>query len=220
VEFAVEEIDRCAADRRFVAVQLVSMQETPLGRRHWWPIFAAAQRHGLALTIHPGSTYRQSLTSLGWPTFYIEDYTAYAQAFQSQLGSLVCEGVFTKFPGLKVVLLESGVTWLPAFLWRVSKFWRGVRAEVPWVDRAPADIVRDHVRLTIAPFDAPSDPEVIERVIDHLGSDDILLYASDYPHWQFDGEDAIPPGVPEALRRKLMVDNPLATYPRLREDER
>jgi predicted TIM-barrel fold metal-dependent hydrolase len=44
-----------------------------------------------------------------------------------------------------------------------------------------------------------------------------LLYASDYPHWQFDGEDAIPPGVPEALRRKLLVDNPLATYPRLRE---
>jgi hypothetical protein len=193
------------------------MQETPLGRRHWWPVFAAAQRHKLALGIHPGSTYRQSLTSLGWPTFYIEDYTAYAQAFQSQLGSLICEGVFTKFPGLKVVLLESGVTWLPSFLWRLSKFWRGVRSEVPWLDRSPADIVRDHVRLTITPFDAPSDPDVVERLIGHLGSDEILLYASDYPHWQFDGEDAIPPGVPEALRRKLLVDNPLATYPRLRE---
>jgi hypothetical protein len=217
VEFAVDEIERCAPDRRFVAVQFVSMQETPLGRRHWWPVFSAAERHKLVLSIHPGSTYRQSLTSLGWPTFYIEDYTAYAQAFQSQLGSLICEGVFTKFPGLKVVLLESGVTWLPSFLWRLSKFWRGVRSEVPWLDRSPADIVRDHVRLTITPFDAPSDPDMVERLIGHLGSDEILLYASDYPHWQFDGEDAIPPGVPEALRRKLLVDNPLATYPRLRE---
>ncbi|HEY7299027.1 MAG TPA: amidohydrolase family protein [Xanthobacteraceae bacterium] len=217
VEFVVDEIERCAGDRRFVAVQLLSMQETPLGRRHWWPIFAAAERHGLAVAIHPGSTYRQSLTSLGWPSFYIEDYTAYAQSFQSQLGSLICEGVFTKFPGLKIILLESGVTWLPAFLWRLSKFWRGVRSEVPWVDRPPPDIVRDHVRLTIAPFDAPSDPELVKRLIDHLGSDDILLYASDYPHWQFDGEDAIPAGAPEALRRKLLVDNPLATYPRLRE---
>jgi predicted TIM-barrel fold metal-dependent hydrolase len=156
------------------------------------------------------------MTSLGWPTYYIEDYTAYAQAFQSQLGSLITEGAFAKFPKLKVVLLESGVTWLPGFLWRLSKFWRGVRSEVPWVDRSPDEIVRDHVRLTVQPFDAPDN--MTERMIDHLDSDDILLYASDFPHWQFDGEDALPPGLPESLRRRILVDNPLATYSRLRED--
>ena len=218
IEMAVDEVERVAKDRRFVSIRVLSMQETPLGRRHWWPLYAAAERHDLPISIHPGSTYRQSITSLGWPSYYIEDYTAYAQAFQSQVGSLVCEGVFAKFPKLKVVLLESGVTWLPSFLWRISKFWRGVRSEVPWVDRSPADIVRDHVRLTVAPFDAPPDPVVIEQMLDQLRSDDILLYASDYPHWQFDGEDAIPPGLPEGLRRKILVDNPLATYPRLRED--
>ena len=126
--------------------------------------------------------------------------------------------MFAKFPGLKVVLIESGVTWLPGFLWRISKFWRGVRAEVPWVDRSPADIVRDHVRLTIQPFDAPAEPDVVERVIDQLRSDDILLFASDFPHWQFDGDDAMPLGLPDALKRKIMVENPLATYPRLSED--
>jgi predicted TIM-barrel fold metal-dependent hydrolase len=218
VEFAVEEIKRCAADRRFVQVQMLAMQETPLGRRHWWPVYAAAERHHLPIALHPGSTYRHSLTSLGWPTYYLEDYAAYAQAFQSQLGSMISEGVFAKFPGLKVVLLESGVTWLPGFMWRISKFWRGVRAEVPWVDRSPADIVRDHVRLTIQPFDAPADPDVVERVIDQLRSDDILLYASDFPHWQFDGDEALPPGLPDGLKRKILVDNPLATYPRLSED--
>jgi predicted TIM-barrel fold metal-dependent hydrolase len=74
------------------------------------------------------------------------------------------------------------------------------------------------VRLTITPFDAPEDPDVVERMVDQLRSDDILLYASDYPHWQFDGDDAIPAGVPEGLRRKILVDNPLATYARLKED--
>jgi predicted TIM-barrel fold metal-dependent hydrolase len=216
----VDEIERCAKDRRFVQVLLLAMQESPLGRRHWWPIYAAAERHRLPIGIHPGSTYRHSITSLGWPTYYIEDYASYAQAFQSQLGSLISEGVFTKFPGLKVVLIESGVTWLTGFLWRFSKFWRGVRSEMPWVDRPPADIVRDHVRLTIQPFDAPAEPGVVERVIDHLRCDDILLYASDFPHWQFDGDDALPPGLPEALRHKILVDNPLATYARLKESAR
>jgi uncharacterized protein len=220
VEYAVDEIERCALDRRFVQVLVLAMQELPLGRRHFWPIYAACERHGLPLGIHAGSAYRNPVTSLGWPTWYIEDYASQAQGFQSQMASLICEGVFAKHPALKVVLIESGVTWLPGFLWRFGKFWRGLRTEVPWVDRAPWEIVRDHFRLTIQPFDAPGDPHSVERAIEHLRSDDTLLYASDYPHWQFDGDAVVPAGFSLALRRKIQVDNPLATYARLREDAR
>ena len=73
-------------------ILVLAMQETPLGRRHLWPIYAAAERHGLPLGIHAGSSYRHSITSLGWPSYYIEDYASHTQAFQSQVASLVCEG--------------------------------------------------------------------------------------------------------------------------------
>ena len=220
VEYAVDEIERCAKDKRFVQVLVLAMQEVPLGRRHFWPIYAACERHGLPLGIHAGSAYRNPVTALGWPSWYIEDYAAQAQGFQSQVASLITEGVFAKHPELKVVLIESGVTWLPGFLWRFGKFWRGLRTEVPWVDRAPWEIVRDHFRMTIQPFDAPDDPHEVERAIEHLRSDDILLYASDYPHWQFDGDAVVPTGFSPALRKKIAIDNPLATYPRMKEDAR
>ena len=180
-ELAVAEIERCAVDKRFVQVLVLSMGEAPLGRRQYWPVYEAAERHGLPLGIHAGSSYKHPVTSLGWPSYYIEDYAANSQGFQAQVASLVCEGVFVKYPKLKVVLLESGVTWLPAFLWRLSKFWRGVRLEVPWLDRSPAEIVRDHFRLTIQPFDGPDDPAAVAKLIDHLQSDDILLFSSDFP---------------------------------------
>jgi predicted TIM-barrel fold metal-dependent hydrolase len=45
----------------------------------------------------------------------------------------------------------------------------------------------------------------------------MLLFATDFPHWQFDGADALPPGLSAALIQKLAMDNPLATYPRLKE---
>jgi predicted TIM-barrel fold metal-dependent hydrolase len=112
-----------------------------------------------------------------------------------------------------VVLIESGVTWLPSLMWRMSKDWRGVRTEVPWVKQPPAWLMREHVRLTCQPFDAPE--EEVARIIEHLGSDDMLLFATDYPHWQFDGDAALPAGLPDRLRRKVLVDNALATYPRL-----
>ena len=45
----------------------------------------------------------------------------------------------------------------------------------------------------------------------------MLLFSTDYPHWQFDGAAAWPAGLDEALRQKIAVENPLRTYPRLRE---
>jgi hypothetical protein len=217
VEFAVEEIERCAADKRFVQVLMLAMDEVPLGRRSLWPIYAAAEKQGLPIGIHAGSAYKHPPTSLGWNNFYIEDYASQSQGFQSQVASLICEGVFVKHPKLKVVLIESGVTWAPAFLWRLTKFWRGCRTEVPWVDRPPSEIFRQHFRMTIQPLDAPDAPGVVARFVDHLQSDQMLLYSSDYPHWQFDGDELMPPGLPETLRRKIMVDNPLSTYGRLQE---
>jgi predicted TIM-barrel fold metal-dependent hydrolase len=212
VEFAVDEIERCARDPRFVQVLVLAMGEVPLGRRHFWPIYAAAERLRLPIGIHAGSAYRHPVTSLGWPTYYVEDYAAQAQGFQSQVTSLICEGVLTRHPDLKVVLIESGVTWVPAFLWRMSKFWRGLRTEIPWIDRSPLEIFRDHFRLTVQPFDAPDSSDIVRRVIDHLGSDELLLFSSDYPHWQFDGDNFLPAGIPADLARKIMVDNPWATY--------
>jgi predicted TIM-barrel fold metal-dependent hydrolase len=212
VEYAVDEIERCAKDKRFVQILVLAMGEAPLGRRSFWPIFAAAERHGLPIGIHAGSSYRHPVTALGWPTYYVEDYASQSQGFQSQTASLISEGVFAKHPGLKVVLIESGVTWAPAFLWRFSKFWRGLRSEIPWVDRTPAEIFRDHFRMTIQPLDAPDEVDTIARAIDHLGSDEVLLFASDYPHWQFDGNEILPKGLSPGLRRKIMMENPRATY--------
>ena len=131
------------------------MGDLMLGRRIHWPIYAAAEKLGLPIGIHAGSTYQRAPTPSGWPSYRVEDYVAQSSAFENQLVSFVTEGVFQKFPKLKLVLIESGFTWLPPLLWRTGKLWRGVRPEVPWLDRSPAEIIRDHVRLTLQPIDAP-----------------------------------------------------------------
>jgi predicted TIM-barrel fold metal-dependent hydrolase len=93
-----------------------------------------------------------------------------------------------------MVMLEVGFTWLPAYLWRLHKFWRGIRMETPWVDRAPLEIVRSNIRFSLQPVDAPPDPATLNRLFDHMQSDELLLFSTDYPHWQFDGDEVLPPG--------------------------
>jgi len=217
VEMAVDEIDRCAANPGFVQVLLLAGGDAPLGKRQYWPIYAAAVRHGLAVGIHAGSSYHNPPTAVGWPSYYTEDYVAQAQAFQTQVTSLICEGVFTRYPDLKVVLLESGWTWLPAHLWRLTKYWRGLRTEIPWVDRSPTEIVRTNIRLSLMPTDMPPQADALLRILDHMQSDELLVFSTDYPHNQFDGDDPWPPGLSPELRRRIAVDNPRATYARLKE---
>ena len=214
-DLAVDEIRRLAGDHRFVAVLVLVQGEFLLGRRHFWPVYAAAQQHKLPIAIHSGSQYRMAPSSIGWPSYRLEYYIAEAQAHQAQLLSLILEGVFAKFPDLKVVMMESGISWLPAFMWRANKTWKGVRVEVPWVDRPPADIMRDHVRLTTQPFDGPPRQRDLEQLLEQIGSDRMFLFSSDYPHWQFDGDCPIPAGFPASLVARMCVDNPLETFPRL-----
>jgi predicted TIM-barrel fold metal-dependent hydrolase len=215
-DMAVDEIERRAADRRFVQVLLPVMGEMPLGKRAYWPIYAAAERHDLPICIHAGSAYHHPVTSVGWPSYYTEDYAAQSVAFQAQLTSLVCEGVFSKFPKLRVVLAESGITWLPAYLWRLTKYWRGLRSEIPWTVASPNEIVRGNVRFTLQPVDAPTG-DIFARILDHLGCDELMLFSTDYPHWQFDGDRVLPEALSGDLVQKIMLENPQRTYPRLEE---
>jgi uncharacterized protein len=219
-ELAVAEIERRADDFRFVQVLMLVSGETTLGRRQLWPIHRLAERLELPIGVHAGSAYRYAPTPIGWPSYYVEDYIAQSAAFENQLQSMIAEGVFAKFPQLKVVAIESGLTWLSGYIWRSDKTWKGVRAEIPWVTRPPSEIVRDNVRFTVQPIDAADEREAILRLADHLKSDELFLFSTDYPHWQFDGDAALPSGIPDAMFRKIISENALATYPRLSKADR
>ena len=84
-DYAAAEIERMSNDSRFVQVLMLVMDEMPLGRRRYWPIYRAAERCGLPIGIHAGSAYRHPVTSVGWPTYYAEDSAAQSQAFQTTL---------------------------------------------------------------------------------------------------------------------------------------
>ena len=83
--------------------------------------------------------------------------------------------------------------------------------------RPPADLVREHVRFSIQPLQGPPEAGGLARLLDQVGSDRMLLFATDWPHWRFEGDQAVPAGLPPALLPGVLRGNALETYPRLRE---
>jgi predicted TIM-barrel fold metal-dependent hydrolase len=212
---AAQEIRRAAADERFVAV-LMPLTNILMGQRHYYPIYEAAAEIGLPVTVHPNSGEGIFHTSPplagGTPTYYVEWHTGLSQVFQANLISLVCHGVFERFPQLKVVLTEGGLGWIPDVLWRLDKNVKGLRDEVPWVKRLPSEYVFDHVRFTSQPLPEPKRREHLHMLCEIAHAERTLMFSTDYPHWDFDDPRYALTSIPAGIRRRVMVDNAVETY--------
>jgi predicted TIM-barrel fold metal-dependent hydrolase len=184
-EAAVAEIERRADNPDFVQISCAPHALEPLGRRRYWPIWEAAERSGRPVGLHIGGMSGHAPTGSGWPSFYFEHHFSQVPALESVVTSMVLEGVFERFPGLKVVFVEGGFAWAPPLCWRLDQHWARMRDEVPHVKRPPSEYIRENVWYTTQPIEEPDNPDHLVELIDWLGWDR-LLFSSDYPHWDFD----------------------------------
>jgi predicted TIM-barrel fold metal-dependent hydrolase len=215
-ELAVEEIHRRGKDKRFVQVQFSGRPHEPMGRRKYWPIWEACAEYGLHVMSHAFGSYGQPITGAGWPSFYLEEHLGPAQAMQANVISMVVEGVFERFPHLKVISVENGFGWLPSLTWRLDAAWRLLKSEVPDLHHAPSDYIREHVFVTTQPMEEPNRPRYFLQLLDQfasLGLSNNLLFASDYPHWDADDPDeAWPVQLPDDVFQEIYFDNAAAVY--------
>jgi uncharacterized protein len=201
---AVSEIERVGGDPRFVQILLPVRSDVPWGHKNNHPVFTAAREAGLQVGLHAWGRAGKAPTPSGFTTTYLEDYVGNQPIAQAQVLGLVSEGVFERFPDLRVVVTECGFAWLAPLLWRFDKDWKGVWREVPWVKRRPSEYVHEHFRFTIAPAHLPADPAVVDQVLEMMNGSGMLVYASDYPHEHGDGLPALVDRLSEEQRRELM----------------
>jgi uncharacterized protein len=205
---AAREIDRLGDHPQVVQV-LLPIGKWAYGDPFYHPIFEAAARHNLIIAMHHQGAVNGAL---GQERYYMEWHVNVPQGAMSMLSSLVCNGVFDKFPTLKFNILESGYSWLPHVMWRLDQNYKSLHLEVPWVKQLPSIYIRERVKFSTQPVEDISVENWL-RLIGMLESDRMLVFATDYPHWDFDSPEAsIPRALPADLRHKIFYENARELY--------
>ncbi len=207
---AVEEIERLGDHPCVVAVMLPAGARMPYGNQFYHPIYAAAERHRLAMVTHFGAEghgVNSPPTAAGFPTHYLEMRMARPQIAQAHTASLVCEGVFEKYPGLKWLFIEVDMWWLPGLMWHFDADWKALRDYTPWVKRLPSEYIRDHIRVGTQPMEQPPARQDLAKLFEWAHADEVLVYASDFPHWDWDEPRTVAADIPRPLRNQIFGEN-------------
>ncbi|WP_180899994.1 amidohydrolase family protein [Martelella soudanensis] len=209
---AIREIEARVGDKRFAQLQFVPRSLEPAGRKRYWPIYEIAEAHDLPIAVHPAATGWHANTGAGWSSFYVEEHYAFSHSVQTVLISMIFEGVFERFPKLKLVLVEGGFAWLPSLMWRMDREWARMRGEVPHVKLRPSDYIRRNVWVTTQPIEEPPNVRHMNHLLDWIGPDR-LMFSTDYPHWDFDHPDrAFRVGMSDEAKRGILRDNAVSVY--------
>ena len=109
----------------------------------------------------------------------------------------VINGLPERFPKLKVMWIESGLTWAYCLMQRLDHSYMMRTSDCPPLKRKPSEYMRE-MYYSSQPMEMPDDKSILEATFKMIKAETQLVWSSDYPHWDFDlPSDDLRPAVPE-----------------------
>ena len=213
---AAAEIRRHAGQPGIVGVQLLLMDRM-MGDASFDPIYEACCEGGLPIAVHQsgseGCYYTSQTVAGGVPRSYGERHVVLTQVGAANVVDLIVSGTFERFPDLHVVMVEWGFSWLSPLTARMDLFWERDPRAAPLVRRRPSEYVQDQITLTTQPLDEMEKRHEWDALFSPPGLDRLLLFSSDYPHYDTDDPGlVINSRIPEQMRSAVCYGNAVRTF--------
>ena len=208
---AAKEIDRLGSRPDIVQILFSAGSRMPYGQQFYDPIWEACERNGLVAGMHFGGIDHEPADG-GWVAFLLSRVAhrhvpgVPGTGDQSRL-----RGNVPEVPRLKFALIEGGFAWMPHVMWRLDKNWKALRSECPWLTRKPSELIRN----TSALRRSRSRSRTTTRIccsFEMMDAEHILMFSSDYPHWDFDSPQQAFPRLPADLKRRIFSENARELY--------
>jgi predicted TIM-barrel fold metal-dependent hydrolase len=210
---ATEEARRAVGELGAVGVTVgPSYFERALDESYFDPLYATLQELDVPLCVHGNTGMGRHATTIGrHDNWMITHALSFPMGLTYALASVVCGGVLERFPRLRVAFLEGGCGWLPFYMDRLDEHFEKLPRLAPWLTKRPSEHIRGgQVFVSCEP------EEDLAYPISRLG-EDVLMYASDYAHWDCEFPNSVRKiaarsELTAAQKAKLLRENALRLY--------
>jgi predicted TIM-barrel fold metal-dependent hydrolase len=181
-------VEEYGATPGIVGVMVAAKRAARVHTDEYMPVYAAIEERGLVFGMHGGTAWwgrpwRLFDTYLGVHTMFFPTWTGI------HLTNILLSGIPERFPRLRFVFYECGAAWLPMLMARLDTAFLMRPSEAPLLRRRPSEYMREFF-YTVQPLEQPERPEQMRGIFQQIGTSQIL-FASDYPHWDFDMPNSI-----------------------------
>lgn len=217
---AAEEIDRLSKEKQVVGCFVESTGSMyPLGTPKYDIIYQAAEDNEMHVAYHgaAANNFKADFPkqNQGLSQFLSVHTLAHPWSAMLTLTSLIVQGTPEKFPNLNFSFLEAGIGWAPYMMWRLNKEYAIRRSEAPLLTKSPEEYIKDQFYFATQPIGEPNNPTHMRDMIELVGMDSVM-FASDYPHWDFDHPSALAKYLQtmysEEEQEKLLKNNPAEAF--------
>jgi uncharacterized protein len=183
----------------------------PVQHNSYMKTYALLEEMGLPLAFHAGYNWNdQSMAMMN--KFISVHAIGFVFYNMVHLTNWIMNGLPERFPKLKLVWIESGLSWLPFMMQRLDNEYMMRSSEAPALKQKPSDYMRE-MFFASQPMEM-TDLAMLEQTFRMIKAETQLLYSSDYPHWDFDLPSTIYdlPFLSEQAKRNILGGNAIRVF--------
>ena len=190
-----------------VGFLVTSIRFDPVHDNKYMELYAAIQETGLPIAFHAGPTWDSDQWVKTMNRFISVHALTFVHCNMVHMTNWIINGLPERFPSLKTIWIESGLAWVPFMMQRLDHEYLKRTNEAPLLRRLPSDYMRE-MYFTSQPMEQDN-LELLESTFTAINAETQLLYASDWPHWDFDLPSSIfdLPFLSDQAKRNILGEN-------------
>ena len=172
-----------------IGFTVTSTRYKPVHSNEYMPLYAKIQETGKPIAFHAGYHWQDpSLATVN--TFLGMHALGFAWCNIVHMTNWILNGIPERFPGLKSLWIESGLSWVPFVMQRLDDQYLMRQSEAPMLKKMPSDYMRESCFYSCQPMEQSSQVG-LRATFEMINAETQLLYASDWPHFDFDAPRVI-----------------------------
>ena len=202
-EACVEQVERYAGNDRVIGYTVCSTRNKPVHHNAYMKLYALMEETGKPFAFHSGFNWNDP-SFLQLNRFISMHALSFVHYNLIHMTNWIINGLPERFPKLKVMWVESGLAWIPYLMQRLDHEYQMRSCEAPLLKRLPSEYMRD-MFYTSQPMEK-TNPKLLQATMEAFNAETQLLYASDWPHWDFDAPSTITtlPFLSEQAKRNIL----------------